>query len=164
MVDIVIDTQIFVDVLAQYYHRKIFESGLFEKGGFLTSNVAGKLNKIIYRNKYEGDLSEGVVCTSILTFIEISRKFESISKEKFTFDQFRGFLSNRPDWLSIAPFTPDLYEKLYHVPKTVHVDGIMKNIESADAIHCATYLTRENAVLATTDSSIRGIKKFVFID
>ncbi|QQT27633.1 hypothetical protein [Sphingobacterium spiritivorum] len=164
MTDIVLDTQIFVDFMHQYYSNKVYEDGLFIKNGFISDNLAKYLNNIVERFRAEGDLIEGIVCTSILTFIEISRKFDLIAKDKFTLLQFKSFLANRPDWVKIAPFTSELYEQLYNVPKVVTVSGHIKTVEWADAVHCATYLTRDKALLATTDGTIKSIAFFSFVN
>lgn len=163
MRDIVIDTQTFVDFLCQYYKNHIYSDGFFQNGGFISGNLATALNRIVLRYRTEEDFSEGIVSTSILSFIEVARKFDDIASEKFNILQFRAFLENRPAWIFIIPLSDEVYNCLYRVPKTVICNGVLKTIEWADAVHCASYLTRDNGLFATSDQSIRSVRKFNFI-
>lgn len=158
--DVVLDTHVLADIIYQYYNFNILNGGDFREDGFVSKGVADKLNQIVKRYLYEEDFKFGIVVTSIFSFVEIVRQFRKISDNKFSLNQFKAFVTQPPIWLTIIPLSMDLYPFFYHVPKNVLIGNELKAIEWPDAVHCATYLSRENAFIATADTRILAIPDF----
>jgi len=156
--DLVVDTHVFVDIIEQYYTNGISQGGHFAIKNFINKSISIKLNQINNNYLIEEDFRFGIVVTSIFSFVEISRQFETISHGRFSLIQFRAFLDEKPDWLYIDPLSFSLSKYLFIVPKSVLLGNEEKAIELPDAIHCATYYSRESALLATNDSRIRQIQ------
>jgi hypothetical protein len=162
-IDLVLDTHVLVEVLYQYYEHDIGVDGQFKEDSFITKEIAFKLNQINNRYLSEEDFQFGMVVTSIFSFVEIVRQFEKISAGKFSTWQFKAFIAQTPPWFLITSLSIDLCEHFYHVPRVVLVNNEVKPIEWPDAVQCATYLSRQNAYLATADTRIREITSFNFL-
>lgn len=159
----VLDTHILADVIYQYYHHDIIRNGQFVEQGFITKEIALKLNQVNSRYVVEEDFKFGLIVTSIFSFVEIVRQFEKVSDGKFTLLQFKAFMAQTPPWFLITALSIDLCEHFYNVPKTVMMNNGVKPIEWPDAVQCATYLSRQTAYMATADTRIREISNYKFL-
>ena len=162
MQDIIIDTNILADLLAQYYGDEIDKYGSFASKGFLNPALVRKLNNILRWSAGENIRYSGVVVCSTLAFVEIARKFDEISANRFNIHQFASFIDQPPEWFIIAPVDRNLFQYLCRIPGNVFLRGVKeKSIEWADAIHMATALSRDEPwLLAITDSRIQAAVVF----
>jgi predicted nucleic acid-binding protein len=157
MPDIVLDSNILSDFLAQYYDPLIANRG---EGKFcpertITKDLAYRLNHIIKKSHIE---INDLVVSSTFAFIEIARKWDDIVQSRFSVDQMYAFISQPPDWFDIAPVDEDLLPFYLDVPTFVFVDNRSEPIDWTDAIHVATAYSRgEKALLATTDHRLKCI-------
>jgi len=161
MQDIVLDTNILSEFLAQYFQQRQksghFTSNQLETTDLLNHRVVREIQAII---KSYDDMSHLVVA-STFAFLEIARKFAEVSGNRYSIEQFSGFIDQPPEWFLVAPLDESLFLDLLQIPPYVTMPGgQLKNIEWADAIHLATALSRENCLLATTDSRLRNLINF----
>jgi hypothetical protein len=161
--DVVLDTHILVDFLSQYFKYKIYIAGNFKNEGFINKQLSKKLNSIVDTYRNEETFNNGIVVTSIFSFVEIARQFSKISDQKFSIYQFKSFLENKPEWMDISALENNLFLNFFSVPKVVVVGDQITPIEWPDAVHCSTYLMRESAFFATEDKKIKAISGFNFI-
>ena len=158
MRDIVIDTDILVNLLIQYF-TNFKKNGHFSETKGLSELLIRNLNKIVKLHQYS--TGTHFVITSSFAFVEIARQFVRISADHFSLEQFRRFINEPPEWFLITSLSPDLLIELAEVPSYVTMpDGKLEPIEWADAIHIATAISRDNWYFATTDSRIRNISKY----
>jgi predicted nucleic acid-binding protein len=162
MQDIVLDTNILSEFLAQYFQQRQkgghFTYHHFETTDVLNHRVVKEIRGIIKAYDY---MRSHLVVASTFAFLEIARKFVEVSGNRFTIEQFSGFLDQPPEWFWVAPLDESLFLELLRIPHYVTMpEGQLKNIEWADAIHLATALSRENCLLATTDSRLKQLTGF----
>lgn len=161
MADIILDTNILADLLAQYYKDNVHERGYFKVKGRLHKNLVREINRILkwhmvgYSSSYPG-----LVVASSFAFVEIARKFDEISARHFTVEQFAAFIDQTPEWFVIAAVDSALFPFLSSLPREISLpNGDIKPIEWADAIHIATAVSRDEPwLLASSDTSIREVK------
>lgn len=157
--DLLLDTHVLNEFISQYYEKSIFSDGLFVENGFLTSERVKHINNIIEEYRWEGTLSRGIVVASAFAFIEIARKFSVISCGRYSILQFKSFIDSPPGYMHIASVEKDIGYFLVSVPKHVAMaSGEQKPIELPDAIHCATYFSRDSACMLTNDERIKRIQ------
>lgn len=162
MADIVLDTNILADVLAQYYESGFRERGYFEqKGWLLDKDLVRSLNRIVKWHLQDDDSPyPGLIVASTFAFVEIARKFDEIASGRFTITQFAAFIDQRPEWFLISAVDSALFPHLCNLPREIELpSGDAKPIEWTDAIHIATAMSRDEPwFLATTDARIREIE------
>ncbi len=162
MQDIVLDTNILSEFLAQYFQQRR-KSGYFsyhhiETTDLLNHRVVKEIRGIIKAYDY---MRSHLVVASTFAFLEIAGKFAEVSGNRFTIEQFSGFIDQPPEWFWVAPLDESLFLELLRIPPYVTMPGgQLKNIEWADAIHLATALSRENCLLATTDTRLKQLTDF----
>ena len=160
MSNIVLDTNILSDFIAQYYENTIYSDGFFEVKDTLSNELVKRFNIILQDYRVNGTLEKGVVISSSLAFIEISRKFDVISRNRYSLEQFRAFINDSPYWFNISPINNDLFKDLAGLPSSVRIKGGNVTLEWADVIHVATALSQgEDCCLATTDSRLIEIEQ-----
>jgi predicted nucleic acid-binding protein len=126
-----------------------------ETTDLLNHRVVKEIRGIIKAYDY---MRSHLVVASTFAFLEIARKFVEVSGNRFTIEQFSGFIDQPPEWFWVAPLDESLFLELLRIPPYVTMPGgQLKNIEWADAIHLATALSRENCLLATTDSRLKQL-------
>jgi len=162
MQDIVLDTSILSEFLAQYFQQRQknghFTANHVEASTLLNQRVVKEIRGII---KSYDNMSNHLVVASTFAFLEIARKFAEVSANRYSIEQFSGFIDQPPEWFLVAPLDESLFLDLLRIPPYVTMPGgQLKNIEWADAIHLATALSRENCLLATTDSRLKQINAF----
>jgi len=162
MQDIVLDTNILSEFLAQYFKQRQknghFTAQNIETTNILNYRVVKEIREIIKSYDYIGS---HLVVASTFAFLEIARKFEEISGNRYSIEQFSGFIDQPPEWFLVASLDESLFLDLLRIPPYVKMPGgQLKNIEWADAIHLATALSRENCLLATTDSRLKQLHDF----
>lgn len=163
--DIVLDTNILSDVVAQYFAQPYPAALTIQKSSHISPNLARELNRRIrwFSEEWlayeESDSSPGLIVASVLGFVEIARKFREIANGRFEEDEFRSFISQPPKWFLIASVDATLVRYLCRVPSYVKVDHshTLVPVEVADALHVATALSRDDALVAATDSRIRAM-------
>ena len=102
------------------------------------------------------------MAASVLAFVELANKWEGIVKTRYQPRQLAAFLSDPPDWFSVAAIDRELIPYLCAVPAEVVLpDGKVTPIEWTDAIHAATTYSRTQARLVTTDGKLRQIPNLV---
>jgi hypothetical protein len=159
MVDIILDTNVLADLLAQYYEDEVRYGGVFESKGFLNPELVRKLNKIIgWYTATDDGLYPGLVTASSFAFVEIARKFDEIAEDRFTLDQFAEFIDQPPEWFIVSAVDTNLFFYLCKLPGQVRTpNNKVLPIEWADAIHMATATSRDEPwLLAATDSRIQA--------
>lgn len=163
--DLILDTHVLCEFIAQYYENKIFDSGLCVENATLTRRRAIKINAIITEYRNNETYAYGLIVASSMAIIEIGRKFVEISQNRYNALQLKSFLNELPPYLHIAPIEKVLTSSLYKVPKYItDSNGDIKPIEFADAIHVATYFSRDSAVMLTNDERIQMIPEIEFIE
>jgi len=159
MTDIILDTNVLADLLAQYYGDEVRYGEVFESRGFLNPQLVRKLNKIIGWYKGTDDSScPGLVVASSFAFVEIARKFDKIAGARFNLYQFAEFIDQPPEWFIISAVDTNLFFHLSKLPGQVQThNNKFLPIEWADAIHMATATSRDKPwLLASTDSRIQA--------
>lgn len=161
MHDIVLDTNILSEFLAQYFEQ--FRTNLnFSVKHLKTTN---RLNDQIHRKicaVIRSFHTTGVyrVVASTFAFLEIARKFEEIAANRFSIEEFRGFIDQPPEWFEIVPVDEALFLPLLSIPAHVFIGTQKRYIEWADALHLATALTREKYLFATSDHRLKELPTF----
>lgn len=157
MIDIILDSDFFVEFLTQYFHPNIMNhgTGQFQLSPVFSRELVRRLNQIVYM-AYEG--ISNLVIASTFSLIEISRKWDTLVQERFSTQQLHAFVYQYPEWFSLAPVDDDLLPFFVDVPANVIVDAKLQPIEWTDAVHIATMLSRgDNATMATNDSRIKRV-------
>jgi len=163
MADIILDTNILADLLAQYYDSAFSKRGLFDNYRTLNKDLVREINKIVAwhtENDWGDDLLDptGLVIASTFAFVEIARKFQEIAEDRFTLDQFAAFIDQPPEWFFISSVDAILLPYLTHLPAEVKLsNGGTKPMELADAIHLATAMSRDEYLIAATDERMRQV-------
>jgi len=163
MPDIILDTMVLGDFLAQYFDSAGVNRGLgvgrFMHGGTITKNLSRKLNTFLC----DGQEPLGsLVIASAFAFVELARKWDLFVGGRFSMDQLHAFVDQPPDWFDIAPVDEDLLPFYVNVPGLVYLGGQHVPIEWTDAVHVATTLSRgHTALLATTDRKIKAMNLFI---
>lgn len=143
--DCVVDTNILIHLLTQFSpenpHKEMSELCELNR------------DRLKYVNrKIELNGTEGYIVSSTFAFVEIANKFEMLSKDRFSYQRFRSFVRQPPEWFLIESLSLEVARNLLLVPK---FNLLLENIELADAIHVSTALTRgERTVLLTSDSKL----------
>jgi predicted nucleic acid-binding protein len=159
MKDIVLDTDILVDFLSQYF-GDFRETKCFSPFNNMNSERVRIINEIIKAHEQHRK-DRSYIFASTFAFVEISRKFDKIVDSRFNVEQFGAFIDQPPEWFLISPVESSLFLQLLNIPARVKMPaGKFENIEWADAIHLATAMSRENCFLATTDLRIRQVPIF----
>lgn len=157
MHDIVLDTMILSEFLAQYFDHTD-KNGYFKAIGHLTPGRVKVINSIIKSHK---DTGVNYIIASTFAFVEIARQFNEIAGNRFNLEKFSAFVDEPPEWFIIQPVDSSLFLYLTRIPAEVMMhDKNPKTIEWADAIHLATAMSRERCLFATTDSRIKQIDIF----
>ncbi len=161
MADVILDTNILVDLLAQYYGTEFLNSTLFKSAGLLNEEIVREINRVIrWHNEPDSvQYPGGLIIASSFAFVEIARKFDDISKDWFTLHQFAAFINQPPEWFFISAVDRILFHHLSELPAEVTLtSGRTQPLEWPDAIHVATALSRDEPwFLAVTDSRIKAI-------
>lgn len=158
MKDIVLDTNILADFLAQYFSDFQVHKRFSPANNTMNAERVRVINKIIKSHEVE---QSNFVAASTFAFVEISRKWEIIVKGRFTVEKFSAFVDQPPDWFLIPAVESSLFPEFLEIPANVKMSkGLSKPIEWADAIHLATAMSREYCLLATTDRRIRQVESF----
>jgi hypothetical protein len=162
--DLLLDTHVLNEFIAQYFEYKIYSTGHFVEREFLTKERAILINNIIYEYRTEATLSKGIIVSSAISFIEIARKFALIAKNRYSLNQFKSFIDDVPPYFHIAPVEKSIGLYLNKVPKYITTAlGELKPIELPDAIHCATYYSRDSIAILTEDNRIKSIQGITVI-
>lgn len=164
MIEIVLDSNILSDFLAQFFGGAKRGKTHFVSQDTISKDLARKINHIV-DSWSEGEDDEtqrypGLIVTSVLAFVEIARKWDAIVRKRFSVEEMAAFVEQPPEWFVIDPIDESLVEAFSTLPRDVSMDsGDIKTIEWTDAIHITTALSRGEACkLATTDGRIRQIK------
>jgi predicted nucleic acid-binding protein len=159
MPDIVLDSDALADFLAQYFGPAERGREAFVAGDWLSSQAAQEINRI-RDHSLRGSLRHLVIASS-LAFVEVVRKWDSLSKARITPWQLKAFLQQPPEWFSIAPVDEDLVEPFLDVPAEVAMPGEQQRpVEWTDAVHVATVFSRgDSALFHTRDRRLRRIER-----
>jgi predicted nucleic acid-binding protein len=170
MSDIVLDTNVIGDFLAQYFAPAGANRGAgeFRPEGKLTRALIARLNRILdtFRRYDLGETlnspyAGGLIVSSAFAFVELCRNWDRIVQKRFSIIQLEGFLLQPPDWFSIAPVDEVLLPFYANIPSHITLRGEIKPIEWCDAIHAATADSRgRSCLLATTDERLQAITHF----
>ena len=164
MADIVLDTNILADMLAQYFEENFRERGYFTSKGQINEDLVSRINHILRWHVEDNDTPyPGLVIASTFAFLEIARQFDRIVNQRFTLVQFAAFIDQPPEWFLVSAVDQSLFLHLSNLPRDISLpNGDRRPIEWADAIHIATALSRdEPCLLATSDNSIRAVELLV---
>ena len=145
MADIVVDTHILVDIIAQFDPQK----SLFRlyHNEVLNPELTQRLNQLIF---HDGEI--GLIVASSFALMEIVNKFDEIASGKFKTERFYSFINQPPQWFLVEEISKNLAFELIKVSKTTP-NGF--NVENADALHVSTcYVRGNNTRLATNDETI----------
>lgn len=164
MPDIVLDTNILADFLAQYF-------GIAERGRMefiaqdtLNAPLTQRINQIVRWHQLDFPNEDvgyypGRIIASTLAFVEMARKWTSIVRNRFEVIQLAAYVAQPPEWFVIEPIDENLLDMLCDVPASILAsNGCEESIEWTDAVHVATALARgEDCVIAVTDRRIQRI-------
>lgn len=157
MIDIVLDSNYFAELLAQYFDSNSANrgSGQFHQSRVFSRDLARCLNRITAATTFG---ISNLVVASTLAPIEVARSWDDIVQGKFSAQQMHAFINQHPDWFSLAPVDEDLIPFLVDLPSWVMVDYRLQPIEWTDAVHLATVVSRgPDATLATSDGRIKKV-------
>jgi len=163
MTDILLDTNVLGDLLAFYYNEEYRRTREFRPYRTLTLDRVRRLNHVLHWHSEDewDDSTEsaaGLVVASTFAFVEISRQFDRISRDRFSIDQFRAFLNQPPPWFLISALDETVLPMLLSLPTQVSLaNGKDKPLELADALHIATALSRDDCLIAVTDGTLKAI-------
>ena len=105
MQDIVPNTNIVSEFLARYFQQRQknghFTANHIETTDLLNHRVVKEIRGIIKSYDY---MSSHLVVASTFAFLEIAWKFTEISGNRFTIEQFSGFIDQPPEWFWVAPW------------------------------------------------------------
>jgi len=150
--DLVLDVAALADILAQYFNADDRSQPHFQATTDLTLRTATMASRIVEEDtKY-------VVAASVLAFVEMAHRWDRIVDNRFSPVQLAAFLLDPPEWFSIEPMEEELIGRFADIPSEVQMpDGRIEPIEWTDAIHAATTLNREQALLVTSDRRLRQV-------
>jgi hypothetical protein len=167
MRDVVLDTSVIGDVLAQYFDDSLAARGAgeFVPQNTITAEIAHELNRVTgaFRRSAAGFAvgdphAGGLIVASALAFVELARKWSEIALNRFTIVQLEAFMTQSPEWFNLAPVDESLVPFYVTVPEYVYDNGRPIGVEWCDAIHVATMLSRgAQSLLITTDQRLRLI-------
>jgi predicted nucleic acid-binding protein len=166
MPDVVLDTNILADLLAQFFGSAQRGRAPFARQDTITPELARKINQIVRWHTWDWELENdqarhpGLIVAATFAFVEIARKWTDIVRERFTVEQMAGFIEQPPEWFVIEPVDENLVEAFCDVPTDIRTaQGKMRSLEWPDAIHIAVAFGRgDDCLLAATDSEIRRIE------
>ena len=154
--DLVMDTGALGDLLAQHLGFRGTEEFCIQPTHFLPSEIAEAATRIIH-----GD-GQFIVAASALAFVELVHKWGQIVGNRFTPLQLAAFLAEPPDWFSVEPLEDALLEHFANIAGDVTLpNGSVRPIEWIDAVHLATALGRDAAVLVTSDRRLRQLQSIL---
>jgi hypothetical protein len=159
MADLVLDTYALADFLAQFFGPTSRGQGRFTASDWLSEAAAREINRI--RDQATTGSLRDLVIASCLAFVEIARKWDALSKQRFQPWQMKAFLQVPPEWFSVAPVDEDLVESFLEVPAQVIMPGGQQmTVEWTDAVHVATVFSRtKRALLRSQDRRLRQIEQ-----
>ena len=156
--DLVLDTHVLTEFIAQYFECPNRDDFRVIKRDCITEERARLLNRVLKSYYNENLFENGLIITSAFSFIEICRQFQTVTGGRYTKLQLKSFINDLPPYIEVAPIDRVLSEAICDAPKTVILsNGNAEKIELPDAIHYATYLTRDNAFLVTDDGKLKCI-------
>jgi len=164
MSDIILDTKVLADFLAQFFCTAQRGHAYFAKRDTITRELARKINQIVRWHDanliiVDEESYPGKVIASTFAFVEIARKWSDISSDRFTIEQMASFIEQSPEWFVIEPVDENLVLVFSDVPADVLMEyGKTRTLEWADAVHIATAFGRgDNSLLAVTDREMRRV-------
>lgn len=164
MADIVLDTDVLADFLAQYFGMAQRGFGPFVPGTWLSEGAARIINQVV--RAYHPDYpATSFVVASAFAFLEMVRKWDQLLGERVRPYQMRAFLETPPNWFLVTAVDSTLVPFYCRLPAAVQTpDGSLKPIEWTDGIHVATALSRNEperppCALATNDRRLIRIEE-----
>jgi len=165
MPDIVLDTNVLADFLAQFFGAARRGRALFVRQDTITRDLARKINQIVRWHRQDAESGEdeerypGRIVASTFAFVEIARKWTDIVRGRFSVEQMAGFTEQPPEWFVIEPLDENLVAAFCDVPSdALMTRGRMQSLEWTDAVHIATAFGRgSDSLLAVTDQEMRQI-------
>jgi predicted nucleic acid-binding protein len=159
MPDVVLDTNILADLLAQFFGSAQRGHAPFVGRDKITRELARRTNRIVrwhdWNSNIYGDEERypGKIVASTFAFVEIARKWTDIASGRFTVEQMASFVEQPPGWFVIEPVDENLVLTFCDVPTDVLTTrGQMRSLEWSDAVHVATAFGRgDDSFLAATD-------------
>src|SRR4051812_24658845 len=97
MPDIVLDTDAMADFLAQYFGPAERGRKSFQESDWLSAQAAREINRIRDQMNATGALHH-LVIASCFAFVEIVRKWDELTKQRFEPWQLKAFLQQPPPW------------------------------------------------------------------
>jgi hypothetical protein len=151
MPDVVLDTGPLADVLRQYFQSQDRSDPNFVASKDISRDEVRLINKVVR----DGSLRRHIIVASSLAFVELVYNWDTVVNNQFTEDMLAAFIADPPDWFTIESMNNDLISSFCEIPSAVQMtDGNTQPIEWTDAVHAATTLMREEAILVTTDSRL----------
>jgi predicted nucleic acid-binding protein len=160
MPDIVLDTNVLADFLAQLFESESRASPVFYEDGFISTELAQRMNRVVqWWNDSFIDQYPGHLVASTLAFVELSRKWERIVRGRFNAIQMAAFIEQPPEWFIVEPLDEALVSTLCDVPAYVKMaQGNFRSLEWTDAVHIATVFIRgTDTRLAASDREMRQV-------
>ena len=152
MSDLILDTNVLADLLAQYFVLHNRTQPQFLPSKFLSPDAVRFINRVI---RSEGKY---IIGASVLAVVEIVRKWDDIVKGRFAPYQLAAFLESTPEWFVFEPMEQNIIYWFGKISAHVRMlDDSLLPIEWTDAIHAATALSRDNAILVTTDGRLNRL-------
>lgn len=166
MADVVLDTNVLADLLAQFFAGVTRVRPHFVKQNTVSRKLARKVNQIVRWHDpnlaYEEDeeLPPGKVVASTFAFVEIARGWTDIVRDRFQVYEMAAFIDQPPEWFVVEPVDENLVLEFCDVPPDILMaDGRTRSLEWPDAVHVATAFGRgDNSLLATTDRELQRIE------
>jgi len=150
--DVVLDTGALADVLVQFIQSQVQSPPRFVQSQYISYEVARLLNRVV---RSEGRF---VVVASALAFVEMAHQWERIIADRINPVQLAAFLNDPPEWFAVAPVDQDLVPFFMDVSPAVTMPwGRVEPVEWTDAVHAATALSRDNAVLVSSDRRLKRL-------
>jgi plasmid stabilization system protein ParE len=159
MPDIILDANVPGDFFEQFFSPSKANRGRgpFSRGPFLSDAAARELNRIVRMHADRDSPATDLVVISPFGFIELARRWPEIGQGRYSVDQVRAFVSQPPEWVSVATLDETILPSFLDVPTHVWARGEFRAMEWTDAIYAATALARgDSNLLATTDACLQA--------
>ena len=165
MPDIILDTNLLADFLAQFFGSARRGRDLFTTQGAISRELARKINYIVIWHNWNLESKESIaqhpgwIGAATFAFVEIAHKWTDIVRERFTVEQMAGFVEHPPAWFVIEPIDENLVDAFFDAPTdALTARGETRSPEWPDTIQVAVAFGRGDAcLLAVTDQEVRRI-------
>jgi len=150
MADLVLDVGALRDLLVQYFQNQV-PSNEFVESEYLPRACISVLNRITRGGSHH------MVVASSVAFVELCFNWQDLIGDRIECHRLAAFLDEPPEWFTVEPLDEAMVEIIGEVSSRITIEeGRVEQIEWTDAVHAATALARDRAVLITSDHRLNA--------